>query len=164
MRRVLAGDAADLEMAALLGAMAARGETAAEIAGFATAMREAATALPLSELSGRSWSTPAGPAAMAAGRSIFLRRRRWWRRRPGAKVAKHGNKAVTSQSGSADVLEALGIPTTLELRRLRARRIAANMGSAFCWRRRIIKALSGRAARAAGAGRTHYACMRWDLC
>src|SRR4051812_35013133 len=49
MRRVLAGEAADVELAALLGALAGRGETAAEIAGFATAMREAATMLPLTE-------------------------------------------------------------------------------------------------------------------
>ena len=48
MRQILAGEAADVEIAALLGALAGRGEAAAEIAGFAAAMREAATTLPLS--------------------------------------------------------------------------------------------------------------------
>src|SRR6185312_2297198 len=101
MRRVLAGDAADVELAALLGALAGRGETAAEIAGFAAAMREAAlvdTCGTGGDASGSfNISTAAALVAAAAG----------------AKVAKHGNKAITSRCGSADVLDALGIPTTL---------------------------------------------------
>ena len=49
MEQMLAGSVADLEVAALLGAIGARGETAAELAGFAEAMQAAATPLPLSE-------------------------------------------------------------------------------------------------------------------
>ncbi len=49
MQRILAGEIPDMELAALLGAMAGRGETAAEIAGFAQLLRTMATPLPLSE-------------------------------------------------------------------------------------------------------------------
>ena len=109
------GSAHSLQLAALLGAIAARGETANELAGFAEAMRAAAVTLPLDEAE-RSLlvdscgtggdntgtfniSTAAALVAAAAA--------------PAAMVAKHGNRAVTSLSGSADVLEALGIPIGL---------------------------------------------------
>ena len=100
---------AEIRTAALLGAMAARGETEEELAGFVDAMRARVTGLPLTDeerarlvdtcgtggdLSGTfNISTAAGLVAAAAG----------------ATVAKHGNRAVTSRCGSADVLEALGI-------------------------------------------------------
>ena len=113
MQHILAGELSDIQLAALLGALAARGETAPEIAGFVDAMRAAALSLPLTaderlklvdtcgtggDLSGTfNISTAAALTAAAAG----------------ATVAKHGNRAVTSRSGSADVLEALGIPVAL---------------------------------------------------
>jgi anthranilate phosphoribosyltransferase len=112
---ILAGDVTDIELAALLGALAARGETAEELAGFVDAMRSAATPLPLSDAercrltdtcgtggdaSGTfNISTAAALVAAAASPTIL--------------VAKHGNRAVTSTSGSADVLEALGLPINL---------------------------------------------------
>jgi anthranilate phosphoribosyltransferase len=102
-----------VRIAALLGALAARGETTAELAGFVDALRGSVTAIPLTsderarlvdtcgtggDLSGTfNISTAAALVAAAAG----------------ATVAKHGNRAVTSRSGSADVLEALGIPVGL---------------------------------------------------
>jgi len=108
-----------MHLAALLTALATRGETPAEIAGFVDAMRSAATQLPLNnaersqlvdtcgtgaDLSGTfNISTAAALVAAAAGASAAA----------GIMVAKHGNRAVTSQSGSADVLEALGIPIGL---------------------------------------------------
>jgi anthranilate phosphoribosyltransferase len=104
----------DLEIAALLTALAVRGETPDELTGVAEAMRALAVPLPLTEderarlvdtcgtggdgLGTFNISTGAALVAVAAG----------------ASVAKHGNRAVTSQCGSADVLEALGIPVTLE--------------------------------------------------
>jgi anthranilate phosphoribosyltransferase len=117
MHHVLAGDLVDTQLAALLGALAARGETAAELAGFVDAMRAAATSIPLSDAerlrlvdtcgtggdaSGTfNISTAAALVAAAATAST------------GTMVAKHGNRAVTSQCGSADVLEAIGIPVAL---------------------------------------------------
>jgi anthranilate phosphoribosyltransferase len=113
MRRVLAGEAADVELAALLGALAGRGETAAEIAGFATAMREVATMLPLSESERDSLVDTCGTGGDASGSFNISTAAALVAAAAGARVAKHGNKAITSKCGSADVLEALGIPTTL---------------------------------------------------
>jgi anthranilate phosphoribosyltransferase len=115
MQQILAGELSDIQVAALLGALAARGETAAEIAGFVDVMRAAATPIPLAPAeraqlvdtcgtggdASRTFniSTAAALVAAAAGAHSG-----------GIMVAKHGNRAVTSVCGSADVLEALGIP------------------------------------------------------
>jgi anthranilate phosphoribosyltransferase len=120
MESILAGHASDIELAALLGALAARGETAAEIAGFASTLRDAANILPLSNLEQQhlvdtcgtggdasgtfNISTAAALVAAAAGVTAGAQK---------IMVAKHGNRAVTSACGSADVLEALGIPIHL---------------------------------------------------
>lgn len=120
MQGVLAGEVPDLRIAGLLGAFAARPESPAELAGFVDALRLAATPIPLedaergllvdtcgtgADLSGSfNISTAAGLVAAAAAGFT-----------PGKKlmVAKHGNRAVTSSCGSADVLQALGIPVDL---------------------------------------------------
>jgi anthranilate phosphoribosyltransferase len=105
--------ASDFEIAALLTALATRGETADELTGFAEAMRSLAEPVPLSITErerlvdtcgtggdGRgTFNISTGAALVAAG--------------AGAQVAKHGNRGVTSKCGSADVLEALGIPVAM---------------------------------------------------
>jgi anthranilate phosphoribosyltransferase len=119
MQQILAGQLSDIEIAALLGALAARGETPAEIAGFVDTMRAAATPFPLDPAEqailvdtcgtggdgSRTFniSTAAALVAAAVGATAGA----------GIMVAKHGNRAITSQTGSADVLEALGIPVGL---------------------------------------------------
>lgn len=113
MRQILAGKASEVELAALLGAMAARGETAEEIAGFALAMREAATTLSLSEAERDSLVDTCGTGGDGSGTFNISTAAALVAAAAGVKVAKHGNRAVTSQCGSADVLEALGIPVTL---------------------------------------------------
>jgi anthranilate phosphoribosyltransferase len=116
MQHILNGDLGDTEIAAILGALASRGETPAELAGFVDTMRAAATHIPLSSTEqtllvdtcgtggdgSRTFniSTAAALVAAAAGGANIM-------------VAKHGNRAITSQTGSADVLEALGIPVGL---------------------------------------------------
>jgi anthranilate phosphoribosyltransferase len=113
MERVLAGKVADVELAALLGAMAARGETAAELAGFAMALRSAATPLPLNDGERAVLVDTCGTGGDGSGTFNISTAAALVAAAAGAKVAKHGNRAVTSQCGSGDVLEALGVPVGL---------------------------------------------------
>jgi anthranilate phosphoribosyltransferase len=113
MQRILEGHASDVELAALLGALAGRGETAAEIAGFATALRSAANMLPISEIERSSLVDTCGTGGDASGTFNISTAAALVAAAAGANVAKHGNRAVTSRCGSADVLEALGIPIQL---------------------------------------------------
>jgi anthranilate phosphoribosyltransferase len=114
MQRILAGEAPDMELAALLGAMAGRGETAAEIAGFAQLLRTLATPLPLSDDERAIIVDTCGTGGDGSGTFNISTAAALVAAAAGAKVAKHGNRAITSRCGSADVLEALGIPTELE--------------------------------------------------
>lgn len=99
----------DLRLAALLGGMAARGETSDELAGFVDALRARATPVPLSdEERGRLVDT-CGTGGDRSGSFNISTAAALVAAAAGAKVAKHGNRAVTSRSGSADVLESLGI-------------------------------------------------------
>lgn len=96
---------------ALLAALRAKGETADEIRGFATAMRELAMdpaipeGAPTVDTVGTggdgsgSLNLSTGTGLLAAG--------------CGARVVKHGNRSVSSRSGSADMLESLGMPLPL---------------------------------------------------
>ena len=105
MGAVMDGEATPAQLAALLMGLRMRGETVDELAGFASAMRERVTRVEAPEgaidvvgtggdFSGTfNISTTAALVAAAAG----------------VPVAKHGNRAMTSRSGSADVLDALGI-------------------------------------------------------
>lgn len=113
MQQIVAGELTDVEIAAMVGALAARGETPEEVAGFVDVMRSAVTRVPLSadeqallvDTCGtggdgsRTFNISTASALVAAA--------------AGASIAKHGNRAITSQCGSADVLEALGIPVDL---------------------------------------------------
>jgi anthranilate phosphoribosyltransferase len=115
LEAMLRGEANELQIAALLGALAARGETPAEIAGFVDAMRAVAT--PSAELTdderGQLVDT-CGTGGDASGSFNISTAAALVAAAAGAKVAKHGNRAVTSRCGSADVLEALGIPIELD--------------------------------------------------
>jgi anthranilate phosphoribosyltransferase len=113
MQRILAGEAAEMELATLLGAMAGRGETAAEIAGFARALRAVATPLPLTDDERSTIVDTCGTGGDGSGTFNISTAAALVAAAAGAQVAKHGNRAITSRCGSADVLEALGIPTEL---------------------------------------------------
>jgi anthranilate phosphoribosyltransferase len=110
---ILAGHASEIEVAALVGAIAARGETAAELAGFVDAMRAAATPIPLDESERTLLVDTCGTGADASGTFNISTAAALVAAAAGATVAKHGNRAITSTCGSADVLEALGIPVSL---------------------------------------------------
>ena len=109
--RLVFEEATEAQIGALLTALRARGETEAEIAGFAEGMREAARTIdpdraPLVDTCGTGGddydtinvSTTSAVVASAAG----------------VPVAKHGNYSVSSSSGSADVLEELGVQVDAE--------------------------------------------------
>jgi anthranilate phosphoribosyltransferase len=115
MEEIMNGDATQAQIAGFLVALRAKGETADEIAGCAEAMRDHVlpvqpTRPDLVDTAGTGGdgkqtlniSTAAALVAAAAG----------------AGVAKHGNRAASSQTGSADVLEALGFNLELEPERI----------------------------------------------
>ena len=103
-----------LRIAALLGALAARGETTDELAGFVDALRGRVTRLPLTEAERAELVDTCGTGGDLSGTFNISTAAALVAAAAGAHVAKHGNRAVTSKCGSADVLEALGIPVDLE--------------------------------------------------
>ena len=119
LQTILRGEATELEIAALLTSLATRGETPDEIAGFVDTMRAAATPIPLTDSERLTLVDTCGTGADASGTFNISTAAALVAAAAGANshteihVAKHGNRAVTSQSGSADVLEALGIPISL---------------------------------------------------
>ncbi len=113
LEEILSGSVPDVETAALLAVLATRGEQAPELAGFVETMRRHATPVPLTEeereeLVDTCGTGGGGPLTfnISTGAALVAAA-------AGARVAKHGNRAVTSRAGSADVLEALGVPITL---------------------------------------------------
>jgi anthranilate phosphoribosyltransferase len=109
------GSPRSMLLAALLSSLAVRGEAPAEIAGFVDAMRAAATQVPLDEAERSQLVDTCGTGADASGTFNISTAAALVAAASatGIMVAKHGNRAVTSKSGSADVLEALGIPIAL---------------------------------------------------
>ncbi len=110
---VLRGEAGELEFAGVLAALAMRGETAAEVAGFVDTMRAAGTAVPLTDTERSQLVDTCGTGADSSGTFNISTAAALVAAAAGAFVAKHGNRAVTSLCGSADVLEALGVPVGL---------------------------------------------------
>jgi anthranilate phosphoribosyltransferase len=113
LTEILTGSVPDVEIAALLTVLATRGEQAPELAGFVEVMRQRAVPVPLTpeeraELVDIVGTGGGGPLTfnISSGAALVATA-------AGAKVAKHGNRAVTSRCGAADVLEALGVPIEL---------------------------------------------------
>ncbi len=109
MTALLAGELSELEMSDLLSALHERGETATELAGFAAAMRAAAVRLPLTDAERDRLVDTCGTGGDGSGTFNISTAVAFVAAAAGARVAKHGNRAVTSRCGSADVLAALGI-------------------------------------------------------
>ncbi len=113
MQQILAGQLTEIQIAALVGALAARGETPEEVAGFVDVMRAAATPVPLDPEEQALLVDTCGTGGDASRTFNISTASALVAAAAGAVVAKHGNRAITSQCGSADVLEALGIPVDL---------------------------------------------------
>jgi anthranilate phosphoribosyltransferase len=105
--------AADLAIAGLLAAMATRGETVDELTGFAEALRALAIPVPLTAAERAALVDTCGTGGDGRGTFNISTGAALVATAAGAKVAKHGNRGVTSRCGSADVLEALGVPVAL---------------------------------------------------
>ena len=127
MDQVMAGEATPVQVAGVLIALRAKGESVEEMAGFVDSMRAHAT--PLEVPAGTidtcgtggdragTFNISTAAALVAAGAGI--------------PVAKHGNRAASSRCGSADVLEALGVDITLGAEGVRRCIDVAGMG--FCF-------------------------------
>jgi anthranilate phosphoribosyltransferase len=127
MREVVEGDASPAQIAALIVGLRMKGETAEEIAGLVKVMRQYATRVDAGQEvvdivgtggdGARTFNISTISAlVVAAG---------------GGKVAKHGNRAVTSACGSADLLEALGVAIDLGPEQVARSVQEANFGFMF---------------------------------
>jgi anthranilate phosphoribosyltransferase len=135
MAEVLTGKCSDAQIAALLIALRMKGETVEEIVGFAEAIRAAAAPLPIERVgaaaaldvsgTGRDALTEGSPrdpslvdsslvdtsgtGGDASGTFNISTATAFVTAGSGVRVAKHGNRSISSKCGSADVIEALGV-------------------------------------------------------
>jgi anthranilate phosphoribosyltransferase len=120
MTEVLTGECTDAQIAALLVALHMKGETVEEIVGFAEAIQAAATPLDIHrnstvDVSGTERDAlvdTCGTGGDTSGTFNISTATAFVVAGAGVRVAKHGNRSVTSNCGSADVMEALGVNIT----------------------------------------------------
>jgi anthranilate phosphoribosyltransferase len=147
MSEVLTGKCTDAQIAALLIALRMKGETVEEIVGFAEAIRAAAAPLPigrvgnealavsgtgrdaLAEESNDSLIDTSGTGGDASGTFNISTATALVTAGAGVRVAKHGNRSISSKCGSADVVEALGV--NIQLSPERAAQCLREVGICF---------------------------------
>lgn len=109
MTEIMEGSATDAQIASFLTALRLKGETVDEITGAARTMREKATTIKAPDGTLDTCGTGgdmAGTLNVSTAAALVVAA-------SGVPVAKHGNRSVSSKSGSADVLEALGVKIEL---------------------------------------------------
>src|SRR5690349_9981092 len=145
MSEILSGGATDAQIAALLVALHMKGESVEEIVGFAEAMRKASAPLKLHDsaldVSGTERDAlvdTCGTGGDASGTFNISTATALTVAGAGVRVAKHGNRSATSQCGSADVMEALGVNIMLTPDRIAA--CLERVGIAFLFAQAIHSA------------------------
>jgi anthranilate phosphoribosyltransferase len=146
MAEVLAGNCTDAQIAALLIALRMKGETVGEIVGFAEAIRAAAAPLPIAHngagalavtgtgrdaLAEESLIDTSGTGGDASGTFNISTATALVTAGAGVRVAKHGNRSISSKCGSADVVEALGV--NIQLTPERAAQCLREVGICFLY-------------------------------
>ncbi|WP_428100440.1 anthranilate phosphoribosyltransferase [Candidatus Rariloculus sp.] len=112
LQKMAGGDLEPALAGALLTALRAKGESAGEIRGFALAMRELARRPAIAK--GPDYVDIVGTGGDGSGSLNLSTGSALLAAACGLEVVKHGNRSVTSQSGSADVLAAIGLPIPLD--------------------------------------------------
>ena len=122
MEEILAGRATDAQIAALLTGLRMKGETVDELVGFATAMRRHATPIfrAHSHIAEEALVDTCGTGGDACGTFNVSTAAAFVVAGVGVRVAKHGNRSISSRCGSADVLEQLGVRIDLPPERVAA--------------------------------------------
>jgi len=110
MSEIMAGDASEAQIAALLVALRSKGETADEMTGLVDAMVDASVRVDV----GEPVVDSVGTGGDQAGTFNISTTAAFIAAGVGVKIAKHGNRAASSKTGSADVLEALGFNLEME--------------------------------------------------
>lgn len=148
MAEVLAAKCTDAQIAALLIALRMKGETVEEIVGFAEAIRAAAAPLPIMTSNGalalsgtgrdalaedrfESLIDTSGTGGDASGTFNISTATALVTAGAGVRVAKHGNRSISSKCGSADVVEALGV--NIQLSPERAAQCLREVGICFLY-------------------------------
>ena len=132
MEEILSGRAVEDSIVALLSALRTKGETVAELVGFARAMRR--HAVPIFEDATRPHELlvdTAGTGGDASGTFNISTAAAFVAAGAGVRVAKHGNRSISSKCGSADVLEALGISLDVPPERIGAAICEIGIGFLF---------------------------------